>query len=77
MAMNIKNKALPGIDGMFVWHSKGNAYGLIDGLNNIEATSKLFQWGRKYLTGILVSATSDNLAKWVENKIGEHTYPRL
>jgi xylan 1,4-beta-xylosidase len=57
-AQYVKNIALMGIDAAFVWHLKGNAYGLMDGGNVMRATGNLYKWTPQYLTGDLYAGSS-------------------
>ncbi len=59
----VRRMALLGVDGVAVWHAKGNAYGLIDGDNRLRAPGLLYRWGHRYLTGpIAAVAVSDPAA---------------
>ncbi len=41
----------PLVDGITVWHLKGNAYGLIDGRNHIRPSGWLYRWAHQALVG--------------------------
>ncbi len=55
MASAITELARGGIDGVTMWHAKGNAYGLIDSEDRLRATGQLYQLGSQ-MTGRVGSA---------------------
>ena len=60
-ACYLRRAALRNLDGVTVWHLKGNAYGLIDGSNAQRATGSLYRWGTQYLHGrMAASAVADS-----------------
>lgn len=49
-----------GIDGVMLWHAKGNSYGFIGGDNEKRSPYYLYLWGTKYLTGSIANHSSDD-----------------
>ena len=60
LASTLHHLAATPIDGVTMWHAKGNAYGLIDADDNLRATGQLYKWSRKYLHGQLIEAKSSD-----------------
>jgi xylan 1,4-beta-xylosidase len=56
-ACYLRRAALRNLNGVTVWHLKGNAYGLIDGSNAQRATGSLYRWGTQYLHGRMAAST--------------------
>ena len=60
LASTLHHLATTDIDGVTMWHAKGNAYGLIDADDNLRLTGQLYQWSSKYLHGQLCAAKSSD-----------------
>ncbi len=56
----LRRLALTGIDGVMLWHAKGNAYGLMDDADHLRPPAYLYRWGRKYLTGRIARHSSND-----------------
>ncbi len=57
LASTLSHIAASNIDGVTMWHAKGNAYGLISADDTVRSTGALYTWS-KYLWGQVAASTT-------------------
>ena len=63
-AINVRHHVKKGLDGVMVWHAKGDAYGLLKSDNSKNATGTLYEWGNKFLVGTMPANTTTDTTKF-------------
>ena len=63
-AINVRHHVKKGLDGVMVWHAKGEAYGLLRADNSKNATGTLYEWGNKFLVGTMPTNTTTDTTKF-------------